>query len=109
MHAQEYRIKGQKISELEAEYIQINGSSKVLSSGGFQLTIDVGEANSIQGSGEITKDGEDFSIKNPMFIVNLFAKNGYELLYSNSFGTNYIFVQYILKKKKKNQETVSVN
>lgn len=47
MHAQEYRIKGQKISELEAEYIQINGSSKVLSSGGFQLTIDVGEANSI--------------------------------------------------------------
>lgn len=109
MQAQEYRIKGQKISELEAEYVQINGSSKVMSRGGFNMTIDVGEANSIWGSGEITKDGEVFTIKSPMFLVNLFTENGYELVYSNSFGTNYIFVQYILKKKKKNKETVSVN
>lgn len=104
-NAQKFRIHGEKISELDAKYIAINGASKSLSRGGFNMTIDVGESNSIWSSSEITKDGKTFKIKSPLFLINLFVKNGYELVFCNTLYTNNnALVQYILRKKEKNIE-----
>jgi hypothetical protein len=99
-NAHEFRINGEKISELDAQFIAINGSSKSLTRGGFNMTIDVGESNSIWSSTEITKDGESFSIKSPIFLINLFVENGYELVFCNTLTSgNNALVQYVLRKK----------
>ena len=101
---QNYTIRGTSLTKLNAEYIQIRATNKMMSIDKWNLVVDFGKPNTgwnwkqmqLQLNGKVVK------MDSPMNLVNIFAANGYDLVQmgtlSSQGATGSLF--YVMRKVK---------
>jgi len=99
-------VGGVHISEIDAEYVELLGSSLLLKPFQVQITVNYGQYGSLKeakDTGLKDSQGNLLRVNGMMGAVNLFAKNGWELHSTMLLTVNNKQVyHYILKKKSQN-------
>lgn len=92
------------INEIDVEYVQIVGTSKLLSTK-LTIEIDFGQRTKLFSSGKETivkdEDGKAVDFNSMIDALNFMSKNGYEFVnaYAISVGNQNVY-HYLLKNKK---------
>ena len=92
------------IKDIDVEYVEIVGTSKVLSSK-LTIEIDFGQENKLFSSSKDTRvkdvDGRNMVFNSMIDALNFMTKNGYEFVqaYAVVIGSQYVY-HYLLRKRK---------
>jgi hypothetical protein len=96
-------VNGKPISEIEAEYIQIVGVAKFLSTK-VTIQIDFGQENKVFSAKDtqvVDEDGKWLTLNSMIDALNFMSKNGYEFVdaYVITVANQNVY-HYMLKKRK---------
>lgn len=91
------------INEIDVDYVQIVGTSKLLSTK-VTIQIDFGQENKVFSAKDTQvkdKDGKLLTFNSMIDALNFMSKNGYEFVdaYTLTIGNQNVY-HYLLKKKK---------
>jgi hypothetical protein len=98
-HAQ--TVNGIPVSELDAKYIRINFTRKLLKPFQIKVFLDYGQIariKDIKKGHVLDDDGKKFSFNGIMGVVNLLVTNGYEIAFV--YNEEDDSVNYVMKKLK---------
>ena len=92
------------IKDIDVEYVQIVGTSRILSSK-LTIEIDFGQENKLFSSNKDTRvkdaDGKNMIFNSMIDALNFMTKNGYEFVQAYAFAVqNQNVYHYLLRKKK---------
>jgi len=94
------------IRDIDVEYVQIVGTSRILSTK-LTIEIDFGQENKLFSSDKDTRvkdaNGKNMIFNSMIDALNFMTKNGYEFVQAYALAiTNQNVYHYLLRKKKKN-------
>jgi hypothetical protein len=95
-------VNGEEIQSLDADYIQIVGTTKILSNK-LNIHIDYGQEQRVfdmKDTPVLNKNGEKVEFKSMMDALNFMSKFGYEYAdaYALTAGNGLVYY-YVMKKK----------
>ena len=96
-------INGVPLEDIDAEYIQIVGTSKMMSKK-VTINIDFGQFDNIwkvKDTQIIDKDGKPLDFNSMIDALNFMSKNGYDFVDANAMAINNVNVYHFLLKKVK--------
>lgn len=103
VNAKSQSVNGTPISEINTEYLQIVGTSKLFSTK-VSINIDFGQSTKFFKTGESTvldETGNALTLNSMIDALNFMSKNGYEFIqaYVITLDGNQVY-HYLMKKKK---------